>query len=147
MPIAIQCPNASCRSQSIVADAIVGRGVKCKKCGTPFKAIAKLDIPASGIPFVMLPAEYGRYRVLSLLGQGGMGAVYLADDNQLKRKVALKLPNFDVSDTKRLERFVREAKASAGLQHPNICAVYDAGLIEGRPFISMAYINGQSLAD
>ena len=156
MPIAIQCPNASCRSQSVVADAVAGRGVKCKKCGTPFKAVATLDglpsdtkpsSPSSSVPFAMLPAEFGRYRVLSLLGQGGMGAVYLAEDTQLGRKVALKLPSFDVSETKRLERFVREAKASAGLQHPNICAVHDAGVIAGRPFISMAYINGKTLDD
>jgi len=147
MPIAIQCPNVLCRSQSIVPDAIAGRGVKCKKCGTPFKAIATLDglpsdtkprSPASGATFAKLPAEFGRYRVLSLLGQGGMGAVYLAEDTQLSRKIALKLPSFDVSDAKRLERFVREAKASARLQHPNICPVFDAGLIAGRPFISMA---------
>ncbi len=156
MPIAIQCPNASCRSQAIVADAIAGRGVKCKKCGTSFKAVATLDgLPSdtkprsssSGLPFAMLPAEFGRYRILSLLGKGGMGAVYLAEDTQLGRKVALKLPSFDVSETKRLERFVREAKASAGLQHPNICAVFDAGVIAGRPFISMAYIHGKTLDD
>jgi len=117
---------------------IAGRGVKCKKCGTPFKAIATLDglqsdtkprSPASGLPFATLPAEFGRYRVLSLLDQGGMGAVYLAEDTQLARKIALKLPSFDVSDTKRLERFVREAKASARLQHSNICAVHDAGVV------------------
>ncbi len=141
MPIAIQCPNASCRSQSIVADAIAGRGVKCKKCGTPFKAMATLDSlpydtqpyspPSPSVLFPTLPVEFGRYRVLSLLGKGGMGAVYLAEDTQLARKVALKLPSFDVSETKRLERFVREAKASAGLLHPNICPVFDAGLIEG----------------
>ncbi len=157
MPITIQCPNAACNASANVADAVAGRGVKCKKCGTPFKAVATLDgLPSetkpsspssSGVPFAMLPAEFGRYRVLSLLGQGGMGAVYLAEDTQLGRKVALKLPGFDVSETKRLERFVREAKSSAGLQHPNICAVFDAGVIAGRPFISMAYINGKTLDD
>ena len=156
MPITIQCPNAACHATANVADAVAGRGVKCKKCGTPFKAVATLDglpsdtkpsSPSSGVPFAMLPAEFGRYRVLSLLGQGGMGAVYLAEDTQLGRKVALKLPSFDVSETKRLERFVREAKASAGLLHPNICPVFDAGSIAGRPYISMAYINGKTLDD
>ena len=156
MPITIQCPNAACHATANVADAIAGRGVKCKKCGTPFKAVATLDglpsdtkpsSPSSSVPFAMLPAEFGRYRVLSLLGQGGMGAVYLAEDTQLGRKVALKLPSFDVSETKRLERFVREAKSSAGLLHPNICPVFDAGSIAGRPYISMAYINGKTLDD
>ena len=156
MPITIQCPNAACHATANVADAVAGRSVKCKKCGTPFKAVATLDglpsetkpsSPSSSVPFAMLPAEFGRYRVLSLLGQGGMGAVYLAEDTQLGRKVALKLPSFDVSETKRLERFVREAKSSAGLLHPNICPVFDAGSIAGRPYISMAYINGKTLDD
>ena len=154
MPILIQCPNPACGAAKSVADAVAGRGVKCKRCGTPFKATPSLDgVPkgtnksssSSGDPFPTLPAEFGRYRVLKLLGRGGMGAVYLAHDSQLGRQVALKLPSFDASETKRVERFVREAKSAAGLMHPNICPVYDAGQIGGRPFITMAYIDGPSL--
>jgi len=141
MSIVIHCPNASCKAATNVA--VASRGVNCKTCGTWISNVPSLDV----LPFPTLPAEFGRYRVLSLLGRGGMGAVYLAEDTQLARKVALKLPSFDASESKRLERFVREAKSSAGLLHPNICPVFDAGSIAGRPYISMAYINGKSLEE
>jgi serine/threonine protein kinase len=153
MPITIQCPNPACGASANVADTVAGRGVKCKKCGTPFKAVPTLDGQRSdtrptstgGDPFPSLPAEFGRYRVVKLLGKGGMGAVYLAEDTQLGRPVALKLPSFDANEKKRVERFVREARAAAGLLHPYICPVYDAGQINGRPFMTMAYIRGDSL--
>ena len=75
-----------------------------------------------------------------------MGSVYLAEDTQLRRPLALKIPSFDAATSpQRVERFVREARSAAVLQHPNICTVYDAGQINGRPFITMAYINGQPL--
>lgn len=75
-----------------------------------------------------------------------MGAVYLAEDSVLGRRVALKLPSFDPDESPdRVERFVREARSAAVLQHPNICTVFDAGRINDRPFISMAYIEGMSL--
>ncbi len=157
MAIVIQCPNPACAASASVSETFEGRGVKCRKCGTPFKATATLDgqpadtkrsSPTSaGEPFASLPAEFGRYQVLRLLGRGGMGAVYLAEDSQLGRQVALKLPHFDDSETQRVERFVREAKAAAGLMHPNICPVFDAGQVSGRPFITMAYIEGKSLEE
>ena len=100
---------------------------------------------ADGNPFPTLPAEFGRYRVLKLLGRGGMGAVYLAQDSQLGREVALKIPFFDTSSPQRLERFAREARSAAALHHPNICTVFDAGEIDGRPFLTMAYIAGTPL--
>ena len=104
-------------------------------------------LPASNAnPFPVLPAEFGRYRVLQLLGRGGMGAVYLAQDSQLGRQAALKVPFFNAAESpQRAERFVREARSAAVLQHPNICTVFDAGQINGRPFITMAYIAGTPL--
>jgi serine/threonine protein kinase/CubicO group peptidase (beta-lactamase class C family) len=89
----------------------------------------------------------GRYQILRRLGQGGMGSVYLAVDTQLDRKVALKLPRFEPeegSDT--LERFYREARAAATIEHPNLCRVYDVGAVDGTHFLSMEFIEGQSLA-
>ena len=77
-----------------------------------------------------------------------MGAVYLAQDSQLGRQVALKMPFFGGSESpQRAERFVREARSAAALQHPNICTVFDAGQIDGRPFITMAYIAGTPLEE
>jgi serine/threonine protein kinase len=74
-----------------------------------------------------------------------MGTVYLALDTQLDRRVALKTPQFD-QDSDLLQRFEREARAAAALRHPNICPIYDFGKIDGTHYISMAYIDGESLA-
>ncbi len=94
-----------------------------------------------------LPAEFGRYRVIKPLGQGAMGVVYLADDTQLHRQVALKTSSFDNDHSgELLERFYREARSAANLRHPNICPVYDVGEIQGRHYISLAYIEGRTLA-
>jgi serine/threonine protein kinase len=90
----------------------------------------------------------GRYRILKRLGRGGMGSVYLAHDTQLNRQVALKIPRFSPDDEPRyLERFLREARAAAALDHPNICSVYEADQINGVNYISMAYIDGKPLSE
>lgn len=91
---------------------------------------------------------FGRYRILKTLGEGAMGSVYLALDNQLQRKVALKIPKVNAKEQFRfIERFLREARSAATLNHPNICPVYDVGEIDGVHFITMGYIQGHSLAD
>ena len=88
----------------------------------------------------------GRYRVLSRLGSGGMADVFLADDEQLGRKVALKLLHRRFSeDPDFVERFRREAQAAAGLQHPNVVSVYDRGAYDGTYYIAMEYLPGRSL--
>jgi tetratricopeptide (TPR) repeat protein len=94
-----------------------------------------------------LPAVFGRYELRRLLGRGGMGAVYLAHDSQLDRQVALKLPRLSgESHPEARARFLREARAAAGLRHPNICPVYDAGEIGQTLYLSMAYIEGETLS-
>jgi len=88
----------------------------------------------------------GRYKIIEELGRGGMGVVYRAEDTKLKRTVALKLlpPELThIPDVK--DRFMREAQAAAALDHPNICTVYEFDEAEEKTFISMAYIEGQSL--
>src|SRR5579884_3768120 len=88
----------------------------------------------------------GRYKVLSRLGAGGMADVYLAEDEQLGRKVALKLLHRRFSeDPGFVERFRREAQAAAGLQHPNVVSVYDRGAYDGTYYIAMEYLPGRSL--
>jgi beta-lactam-binding protein with PASTA domain/predicted Ser/Thr protein kinase len=88
----------------------------------------------------------GRYRVLHRLGAGGMAEVYLAQDSQLGREVALKLLYRRFSeDPDFVERFRREAQSAAGLQHPNVVAVYDRGEWDGTYYIAMEYLRGPSL--
>jgi serine/threonine-protein kinase len=90
----------------------------------------------------------GRYRILRKLGAGGMAAVYLAEDDELGRRVAIKILNDRyANDEAFVERFRREAKSAAGLSHPNIVSVYDRGEAEGTYYIAMEVIEGTSLKE
>jgi TolB-like protein/Tfp pilus assembly protein PilF len=122
----------------------------CADCGT------KITLPKDiGITKTLItPTESlkkgstvaGRYRLLEELGRGGMGVVYKAEDTKLKRTVALKFlpPELTyIPDVK--DRFMREAQAAAALDHPNICTVHEFDEAEEKTYISMAYIDGQSL--
>src|SRR3954471_21623062 len=91
--------------------------------------------------------KLGRYEIRSKVGAGGMGEVYLAHDEALDRRVALKVLPADLAAKKdRMERFVREAKAAAALNHPNIAHIYEIGESEGINFIAMELVPGISLA-
>jgi len=89
----------------------------------------------------------GRYRIIGLLGRGGMGEVYRATDLALGQSVALKfLPQEAAQDQRLLERFHGEVRVARQVSHPNVCRVYDIGQAEGMPFISMEYVDGEDLA-
>jgi predicted Ser/Thr protein kinase len=89
----------------------------------------------------------GRYRIVSLLGRGGMGEVYRASDLKLRQPVALKfLPEATARDPRLLARFHDEVRLARQISHPNVCRVYDIGEVDGAAYISMEYIDGEDLA-
>src|SRR5438128_4995748 len=90
----------------------------------------------------------GRYRIIRKLGSGGMANVYLAEDQELGRRVAIKILNDrHAGDEQFVERFRREAKNAASLSHPNIVSIYDRGEAEGTYYIAMEYLDGRSLKE
>jgi serine/threonine-protein kinase len=98
-------------------------------------------------PLFGVGSTFGPYRIDALLGRGGMGVVYRAEDVRLQRRVALKLLSPQLGDDGRFrERFLRESRLAAATEHPGIVPVYEAGEIEGLLYIAMRYIEGVDLA-
>ena len=96
------------------------------------------------------PGRNGRYRVVRRLGAGGMGTVYLAEDPNLRRPVAIKVPRLAASLENRTaarQRFLREARAAAAVRHAHICPIHDVGEQTGTPFVVMSYIEGETLSE
>jgi serine/threonine protein kinase len=157
MTSTILCPNPECGVPLTVTDECQRTLVLCAKCGARFPlfpqdgcpSTASADVePIGKPPESTLPESFGRYKIIRLLGRGGMGSVYLALDSQLKRQVALKIPHvhaFDRPDVR--VRFLREAEAAARFHHPSFCPIFDIGEVEGVPFLTMAFIEGKTLAE
>ena len=104
--------------------------------------------PGSGSTTIFAPGDVlaGRYRIVGLLGAGGMGQVYRADDLTLGQPVALKfLPDRRASDARWLERFHNEVRIARAVTHPNVCRVHDIGQVNGRTYLSMEFVDGEDL--
>ena len=156
--IQLRCPSCG---HAVPADAVHRF---CAACGAPLPVTGETATsPASFAPrpapvrtvtdadrggrFLPGTMFAGRYRVVGLLGRGGMGEVYRADDLKLGQPVALKFLPGDVErDPDRLARFMTEVRLSLRVTHPNVCRVFDVGQIEQRHFLSMEYVDGEDLA-
>ena len=122
----------------------------CKKCATLLPSSKEIPVTKTlekSIQELLGGTTFaGRYQIIEELGRGGMGVVYKAQDTKLKRTVALKFLPPELTHVSEIkERFMREAQAAAALDHQNICTVYEFDEAEEKTFISMAYIEGQSL--
>ncbi len=94
----------------------------------------------------MVGSTVSHYKILSKLGEGGMGVVYKAEDTRLERTVALKFLAQELTrDEENRKRFLREAKAAAGINHPNVCTVHEIGDLDGRDYLALEYIDGETL--
>ncbi len=110
--------------------------------------MTNLDRPDSSSPQPAAGQRVSQYEIREPLGAGGMGVVFLAQDRTLDRPVALKFLSDELQqDATARRRFLREAKAAAALDHPYICKIYETGETDGRPFIAMEYVRGETLAD
>ncbi len=142
-PVANEAPNSGKLPESVspIAPAPPAR------VDTLINASEKVATePQSLVVPAPQPKVLGRYTVIAELGRGGMGAVYLAQDSILKRKVALKIPQFEPHKAEQMQaRFLREAQMVAQLSHPNICQVYDVGIIDAQYVMAMEYIEGKTL--
>ena len=137
-PIPTRPPD---EKQDLGSTRAEGASTQPSTAQTPF---LRGDTPT---PNLGLPEKFGRYRILARLGAGGMGTVYKAHDPQLDLIVSLKVPHPHIAqDADALERFYREARSAARLDHRNICRVFDVGEFDGLHYMTMKYIEGQPLA-
>jgi serine/threonine protein kinase len=141
-------PHQAAELGRLIAQGQSSLSQRSSSSGAARSSSASAPAPGARAKPAPFPRPFGRYQLLKRLGEGGMGSVYLAEDTTLGRRVALKIPLFGPEDgPEGRERFFREARAAATLDHQYLCPVYDVGEIDGQLYLTMAYIEGKSLAE
>src|ERR1035441_5027102 len=131
-------------AETVASESLMGNPLRSQADDISRVTSAAAEDEGRFVPGTLLG---GRYRIIGLLGRGGMGEVYRATDLTLGQSVALKfLPAEASHDQRLLERFHGEVRVARLVSHPNVCRVYDIGEVEGVPFISMEYVDGEDLA-
>src|SRR5690349_20402286 len=141
------CPQCGA---SLVAETMVTRTAAVSApAATPSGPSSRTPSSSSSLDegrFLPGTLLVGRYRVVALLGRGGMGEVYRVNDLRLGQPVALKfLPEETAKNETTLARFYNEIRIARQVSHPNVCRVYDLGDVEGQPYLSMQYVDGEDL--
>src|ERR1039457_1318571 len=132
-------------AETVASDSLMGNRPQSRDDEISRVTSSGVEDEGRSVPGTLLG---GRYRIIGLLGRGGMGEVYRATDLTLGQSVALKFLTEEASRNQRLlERFHGEVRVARLVSHPNVCRVYDIGEIEGMPFISMEYVDGEDLAE
>jgi len=136
----VQCSNAQCGTKFPRPDSDAGKLVTCPQCNKSTAAVPVKDDRLTG-------RSLGDYKLIRAIAKGGMGQVFEADQTRLGRSVALKVLNANLADDPMfIQRFEREARAAAAINHPNIVHVYDFGQADGHAFLVMEFIDGEDLA-
>ena len=133
------------RSDDALRARIEGHASRCETCRRLLSSLARGSAPTEPVERpagLATPPQVGRYVIERVLGAGGMGIVYAAHDPELKRTVAVKLLRGGMQD-----RLRREAQTLAQLAHPNVVAVFDVGEHDGRLFLAMEHVAGETLAE
>lgn len=139
------CPQCGA---SIVADVVVTRteAIAVSPAPTPSRPVSSTSSSLDEGRFLPGTLLAGRYRIVALIGRGGMGEVYRANDLKLGQPVALKfLPEATAQNETALARFYNEIRIARQVSHPNVCRVYDLGDVDGQPYLSMEYVDGEDL--
>ncbi|MFO0945462.1 MAG: protein kinase [Planctomycetota bacterium] len=168
MVVRIQCTNPDCTKSYALAEEHLGRLLRCKACGTRFRALSPEHVEPEQDRSLVATAihvdewevsprtemegaeneHFGRFVLRGNIGQGAHGTVFRAYDPILDRDIALKVPrDITLPTDQDRRRFLREAKAAAQLRHPNIVPLFDAGWEGNRFYIASAFIDGQTLED
>ena len=143
----LRCPH--CQNPIELVTVPDAGEVLCSSCGSRFHVDLGPSTAESTITYTPQPSHLGRFQLLELVGRGASGAVYKARDPELDRIVALKVPRVATLPIEEsgVDRFVREARAAAQLEHPGIASVHEVGVLEGRPYIVSEFIEGVTLSD